>query len=181
MTFDVILADPPWKFKVWSDETGRGKSADRHYPTMDLEAIADLPVRDLIGKNAALFLWVVDWLPLDYRDRLIRKWGFTYRTRGWVWIKSKRDGTGFHFGTGYYTRANPEDCLLCVRGSMPVADRGISRVLYAPVGRHSEKPVASYEIIERLYPGKKYLELFARTRRDGWSVWGNEVDSDITL
>jgi N6-adenosine-specific RNA methylase IME4 len=42
-------------------------------------------------------------------------------------------------------------------------------------GLHSEKPEAAYEMIERAYPGLPRIELFARAKRDGWSVWGNEI------
>ena len=30
------------------------------------------------------------------------------------------------------------------------------------------------------YP-KPRIELFARNKRNGWDVWGNEVENDITL
>ena len=36
--YGVIYADPPWHFCVYS-EKGTGRSADRHYPTMDLSLI----------------------------------------------------------------------------------------------------------------------------------------------
>jgi len=32
-------------------------------------------------------------------------------------------------------------------------------------------------MIESLYPNLSKIELFARSRREGWKVWGNEVDS----
>ena len=33
----------------------------------------------------------------------------------------------------------------------------------------------AYEIIERLYPDLKKLEMYARETRDGWDSFGNEV------
>ena len=36
-------------------------------------------------------------------------------------------------------------------------------------------PPGTHERIERLVAGP-YLELFARQRRAGWDVWGNETD-----
>ena len=36
--YKVIYADPPWAYKVWSKK-GAGRSAESHYPTMDIEAI----------------------------------------------------------------------------------------------------------------------------------------------
>lgn len=180
--YDVIMADPPWMFKVWSKNTGKnGRTAEKHYPTMDTEAIAVLPVAGLASDNCALFLWAV-WPALPDALELIKAWGFEYKTIAWVWAKLNPSSLGFHFGLGYYTRANTEPCLLAVRGTMPVAEHDVQALIVSPVQEHSRKPDNQYEKIERLYPGKRYLELFARRKnRPGWSFWGNEVDSDVTL
>ena len=44
--YNIIYADPPWTFRVYSPK-GNGRSAAIHYPTMNLEAIKDLPVEQL--------------------------------------------------------------------------------------------------------------------------------------
>lgn len=142
--------------------------------------ILELPVAELAAENCALFLWAT-WPMIFEAPRVMNAWGFTYRTNAFTWIKSKKNGTGFFMGMGYYTRANDEPCLLGVRGRMPVADRGVLGLIYAPVRGHSQKPEEQYEKIERLYPGMRYIELFARTRRPGWDAWGNEIESDIEL
>ena len=49
-----------------------------------------------------------------------------------------------------------------------------------PRRRHSEKPDEFFGLVEQISPGP-YLELFARRRRPGWDVWGNEIDSNLTL
>lgn len=49
-----------------------------------------------------------------------------------------------------------------------------------PTG-HSRKPEISYEIIERLYPNARKLELFARRERAGWDAWGNEVENAVSF
>jgi len=54
-------------------------------------------------------------------------------------------------------------------------------LIYSPVRGHSKKPDEQYGKIERLYPNKRYLELFARRKRGGWDAWGDEVKSDIEL
>lgn len=36
--YSIIYADPPWRYKVYS-EKGLGRSAEKHYPTMELEKI----------------------------------------------------------------------------------------------------------------------------------------------
>jgi len=177
MKYNVILADPPWSFKTWSDK-GKGWSADNHYNVMSIDDIKALPVP--AADNCALFLWVT--FPL-LREGLevMEAWGFDYRTQGFTWVKQNKKSDSLFWGMGYYTRANAELCLLGVKGRMPVEDRGVHSVIWSPVREHSRKPDEQYERIERLYPGANYLEMFARYKRDGWDSWGNEVDSDIAL
>lgn len=176
--YSVILADPPWQFRVWNRNTGSGRSAESHYPTMDINAICALPVADLAAENCALFLWCVWPSIIPYAEQVIKSWGFEYKTLAWCWVKSKKDRTGFATGMGYYTRANSEPCLLAIRGRMPVAVRDQLAIIYAPRGRHSEKPLEQYAKIAALYPNTKKLELFARRRIHGWHSWGNEIESD---
>jgi len=178
--YDVILADPPWKFSTWSPR-GNGKGPERHYPTMTLDALRALEVNRLAADNCALFLWAC-W-PSIFRDvpGLLESWGFEYRSCAFLWVKANRSGSGFFTGLGYYTRANTEPCLLAIKGKMPVAAHDVPQVLYSPVQGHSQKPADQYNRIERLYPGRRYLELFARRKQPGWSVWGNEVDSDLVV
>lgn len=177
MKYSVILADPPWEFKTWSLK-GKGKSADRHYPIMKIEDVCALPVKDITGDNAALFLWTTWPTIMKYAPMVMEAWGFTYRTDGFIWIKRNRKGNGTFMGTGYYTRANSEPCLLCVKGRMPVANRGVSQVIIEPVGEHSRKPDL-YSRIELLYPGVPKLELFARQAWPGWDNWGFDAPMGV--
>ena len=179
MRYSVILADPPWRFTVWSAK-GTGRSADQHYPTMSMEEIKSLPVDVLAADNCVLFLWAC-WPMIDQALDVIRAWGFKYKTRAFTWAKLTPSGLSFHFGMGYYTRANDEPCLLATPGRMPVADHGVPSLLVSPMREHSRKPDEQYGLIERLYPQGPYLELFARRKRDGWDSWGNEIASDISL
>lgn len=179
--YDVILADPPWAFRTWSKK-GNGRGPESHYPTLTREQLAALPIGNLVGPNAALFLWAC-W-PSLLRDvpALLEAWGFTYRTLAFIWVKQTPRGQGLHAGLGYYSRANSEPCLLAVRGRMPVTAHDVHQVIMTPVRRHSQKPDEQYGRIERLYPGRRYLELFARQKgRPGWDYWGNEVESDLAL
>lgn len=197
-TYDVILADPPWAFEVWNRDTGNGRSAESHYSTMSLDAICNLPVADLAADNCALFMWSV-WPSLPDAFKVIEAWGFKYKTLGFEWWKLTRrwydrylpmGATAgnhailerlFHIGMGYYTRANSEPCLFAVKGRMPVAVRNERNNIIAPIGQHSQKPEEQYRKIEALYPGQRYLELFARQKRAGWDSWGNEVVCDVEL
>lgn len=181
MKYDVILADPPWSYYSWDENTGpQGRTAAKHYNVMSVEEIAALPVADLAAENCALFLWAV-WPDIFRAREIIRAWGFTYRTIAWVWAKLNPSSLGFHYGLGYYTRANTEPCLLAVKGSMPPAVKDVQALIVSPVREHSRKPDEQYGKIDRLYPDARKIELFARKSWEGWDVWGNEVDGDVEL
>jgi hypothetical protein len=55
--YPVILADPPWHFESYDEETGSDRAAGSHYPTMPLAEICKLPIADLATPDAMLFLW----------------------------------------------------------------------------------------------------------------------------
>jgi N6-adenosine-specific RNA methylase IME4 len=171
-TFGAILADPGWLFQSYS-EKGEGRSAGQHYTTTPFDAIKAWPVGALAAKDCALFLWQVDWAPL-MAHALIEAWGFRHKTTAFTWIKTTEGGGGWHIGQGYWTRANPEVCLLSTRGQPRRIHADVRQLLIAPVGEHSAKPEETNARIEALVPGP-YLELNARRERKGWTVWGDEI------
>lgn len=174
--YNVILADPPWKYQVFKGNKGK-RTAESFYPCLSTEEIANLQVASLVGWNCALFLWVTAPLLPDGL-KIIETWGFRYITIGFTWIKTTKNGKIFK-GMGHYTRANAELCLLGIRGRMPVFDHSVSQVIVAPRQEHSRKPDEVYERIEQLYPNANYVELFARRQRVGWDAWGNELDPTL--
>lgn len=170
--FGVLYADPPWAFTVRSDK-GKGRSAEQHYGCMTKREILDLPVGDLAARDCVLFLWVTDPM-LRFGMDVIEAWGFTYKTVGFNWAKLNRDGTPF-CGMGFWTRANPELCLLATRGNPKRVGKDVRRLITAPRREHSRKPDEVRERIERLVSGP-YCEMWARQVSRGWSSWGNELD-----
>jgi N6-adenosine-specific RNA methylase IME4 len=169
--YAAILADPPWQWQARS-AAGEGRSAARHYRTMDLGRLAALPVDALARQHCALFLWVVD--PMLPRGlELLERWGFRFATVAFTWVKRSSSGRPA-FGAGYWTRANPEMCLLGTRGHPRRRSAGVPQLLEAPVREHSRKPDEIAERIETLVDGP-YLELFARAPRPGWASWGDQV------
>jgi len=170
--FGAILIDPPWGFKNYS-EKGEGKNPNQHYPCMTVEQIAALPVGAVAGDDCALFMWTTGpFLELSFR--VGRAWGFKYSTTGFTWAKQNPSGDGWAFGTGYWTRANPEYCLLFTKGSPKRLATDVPELVVAPRGRHSEKPEEIAARIERL-TGGPYCEMFARAQRAGWTCLGNEI------
>lgn len=185
--YQVGLIDPPWKYLAWSDK-GLLKSADRHYNTMTIDEIKALPVRSVFRANAAIFVWVID-SHLELALDVIRAWGFRYKTVGLYWAKTNKTGDKFPMGTGFWTRANPEHalecwvgddheverCLLATTLKVPKRqDKGVPRLMVSPRREHSRKPDETHERVERLLGGP-YLEMFSRTDRLGWDVWGDEA------
>jgi len=164
--YNVIYADPPWRFEPYSRVTGMDRAADNHYPTMSRAQIAALQVP--AAPDCALFLWATVPM-LTEALHIMRSWGFTYKSN-LCWVKSK-------IGTGYWSRNQHELLLIGTRGSVPAPAPGtqFASVVRADNMRHSQKPVEFYEIIERYSPVAPKLEMFARSRREGWDAWGNEV------
>lgn len=177
----AILADPPWSFRSWSDK-GKNRApdamvrqkglAERHYATMSLANIRALPVADWALPNCVLFLWAVDCM-LPEALAVGAAWGFRFKTVAFTWTKIKANG-GHHIGLGYWTRGNPEQCLLFTRGAPRRKSAAVRQLIEAQRREHSRKPDETYERIEALVDGP-YLELFARTERPGWNQWGNQL------
>ena len=172
--YSVILADPPWAFRAWSDK-GKGRSAEQHYPTMRLEDIKALPVADLAAEDCVLFLWATFPI-LKEALEVVEAWGFSYKTVAFTWVKENRKSPGLFWGLGYWTRANAEVCLLATRGSPKRQSAAVHQVILSPVEQHSKKPDAVRERIVTLMGDVPRVELFARQETPGWDVWGNEVD-----
>lgn len=168
--FDVILADPPWTFATYSVK-GKGRSAERHYPCMPLADIKALPVAAIAASSCALYLWTT--VPhLANAIGVISAWGFTYKSQ-FVWRKNRQ-------ATGYWAANQHEMLLIAARGGrIAPRFRGIrlaSSVIDAPVRQHSRKPDEARRIIEAYHPDARRIELFARERSPGWTVFGNETD-----
>lgn len=182
--YDVIYADPPWKFKCWS-EKGTGRSAENHYQTMTMKQIRELPVSDIAEQDAILLLWTT--MPMIPEAlRVIKAWGFEYKTVAFTWIKQNpnsprlfTDADDLFMGMGYWTRSNAELCILATRGKPRRAHAGVKSAILSLVRQHSRKPSEVYDRIERLARGGKYIELFARTKRAGWDRWGDQTERFI--
>ena len=177
--YKVIYADPPWTFSTFSTK-GKGRSPEAYYDCMTLADIMALPVGEWAARDCVLLLWATDPL-LEKAFAVIRAWGFTYKTVGFYWAKLNKsaprllyDDRSFFTGLGFWTRANPELCLLATRGHPRRLRADIKKLIVAPRREHSRKPDEAYTRIEALCEGP-YLELFARAVRPGWDGWGREA------
>jgi len=178
MRFSVVYADPPWPY--YGSGT-KDAAAGKHYGLMSLESICGLPVREVSGRSAALFLWATcPRLP----DALacMGAWGFHYRGVAYVWVKTARDGRPLGARGVPPTFVKPVCELVlvgstCERGRpLPILTSAQRQVVFAPVGRHSEKPAEVARRIEELFGDVPRLELFARMESPGWTCVGDEID-----
>lgn len=113
--------------------------------------------------------------------RVMAAWGFSYKTAAFVWVKTNKLADTDFFGMGNWTRANAEVCLLGVKGKPKRISAAIRQVVRRPIMGHSEKPPEVRERIVELMGDLPRIELFARQVTDGWAVWGNEIESTVTL
>ena len=158
--FDVIYADPPWHYNM------KSRGAENHYPVIDELELTKLEIP--FAKDSILFLWATN-AKLKEALTIMASWGFTYKTN-LVWVKDK-------IGTGFYVRGKHELLLIGRKGEIPTPMEATrpSSVILEGVQEHSKKPDIVYEMIESMYPNRKYLELFARQTREGWVSWGDEI------
>ena len=169
--YRVIYADPPWEYGDKRTNDEHSGSAESQYPTMPIDAICELPIREMAATDSVLFLWATAPL-LKEAVQVIEAWGFTYKAQ-FVWDKVK----GFN---GHYNDVRHELLLVATRGSfVPSVEKLDPSVIQEKRTKHSKKPDRFYELIERLYPlgDDTHVELFARRSRDGWASWGNQVDA----
>jgi N6-adenosine-specific RNA methylase IME4 len=179
--FKVIYADPPWQFRTWSKK-GEGKSPSQHYKCMTFEDICNLPVASISMDDSVLFLWVIQSM-LPEAVTLMNTWGFTFKTVAYSWIKMPKKWQPIsgrvepRMGLGYHTRSGMEQCWLGIRGKgYERHSRAVPQVLHSPLREHSRKPDEFVTRIEQLCGDVPRVELFGRTERPGWIVWGNEVE-----
>ena len=177
--FRCIVADPPWEYPEGfpSQTTVNGEWQPVEikplpYPSMTVEEICALPVTKLADKDCRLWLWTTNrYLPAAFR--VMESWGFEYR-QTLVW--HKLDGN-----TGGSVAPNSAEFLLVgVRGKPGCKKRMKSSVLGLAHQRHSQKPKEWQYLIEQVDDGPR-LEMFARRKRPGWHVWGNELANDVEL
>lgn len=180
MKYDLILTDPPWSYHGQQDKWG---AAAKFYPTMTDNELRTLPVQELLQPKSLLLMWATS-PRLDFAIDLVRQWGLHYRGVAFVWVKTKKDGVTPIGAQGVRPSTVKPTCEYVLAASpqakgrpLPLFDESIPNVVLAPKAEHSRKPDAVHERIELMYPNATRLEMFARRPREGWDIWGNEVDS----
>ena len=192
MKYNIIYADPPWTYR---DKCNAGERGACHkYDVMSIDDICDLNVPAISDDNSVLFLWAT-WPLLQEALYVMLKWGFAYKTIGFVWVKTTKKAheklwsASFYewlnrltfMGMGNWSRSNSEPCLMGIRGKPKRASASVKSTIIAPIGEHSAKPPETRDRIVQLCGDLPRAELFARDKTLGWDVWGNEIESDLML
>jgi N6-adenosine-specific RNA methylase IME4 len=199
--FGVIYVDVPRKFKRHSDVTGMDRAPENHYRTMTFEQLLDLPVQKMTHDDAVIFYWSTAASLLDDLE-ILADWGFAaFRPRdvdGKILRNADAKRTAHQaphintrprkycthqvwdkvrIGTGYWVRDRHEVLLIATKGKPPAPAPGTQddSIFAEKKTKHSAKPDRTRELIERLYPTMPKCELFARTARKGWQLWGDQA------
>ena len=167
--YDVIYADPPWRYDFSKSDS---RKIENQYPTMSIDEICKLQVPS--NKNSVLFLWGTTAKLIETID-VMKSWGFTYKS-SLIWDKEI-------LGMGYWFRGQHEFLLVGTKGKFPPPEQSlrISSVYSEKRTKHSKKPDYIRDMIDRWYPDCKKLEMFCRSPKQGWDVFGNEVDNSIEI
>ena len=187
--YSILYADPPWHYngKLQFDKSGtiaenEGwqkdvfiSAATFKYPTIKTSELKSMNIHKLADDDSLLFLWTTN-PHLQQAIELGTAWGFEYKTVAFVWDKQMHN-------PGQYTLSYCELCLLFKRGRIPQprGARNIKQLISHPRTQHSEKPLQIAYNIEKMFPSQKKIELFARSKREGWSAWGLEVFYENTV
>lgn len=164
--YSVICADPPWP----------SMGGEKHYPVMSIDRIKAMgpALSPHIEDDAVLWLWVTNAL-VETGYSVARAWGFTPKNI-LTWAKPR-------LGVGMPLRNMTEHAIFAIRGKPNFPFHSQGTWFLAPVQDHSTKPQEAMEIIRRMNPNGRYLELFARRRHPGFDVWGNHpgMKTDVVL
>ena len=179
--YDLAVADPPWPFY---GDPNKMAAAGKHYNLMSLDEIAAVPVPAILAKRAAVFLWAT--CPrLPDAIQTLDAWKLFYRGVAYVWIKTTKKGVPIGPQGIPPTFVKPVCELLLVGTTnklgrpFPILTSKARQLVYAPRGKHSEKPAIFRDLIVELCGDRPRIELFARQSVEGWNTWGLEAGLDM--
>lgn len=183
--YNIIYLDPAWKFNARNNtNTKFGGGTTNKYPTMSLEEIKQLDIPSLADDNCAIFMWCTTSTGdsnLAQKLQLFEHWGFRLVNHAFTWVKLNPKSYTPYFGTGYYTKANIENCYLGIKGKMKPVSNSVSSLVIAPREEHSKKPDIIRNKIVELFGDLPRCELFARQQVDGWDCYGNQLKNSYDL
>lgn len=182
--YSVIYADPPWSYyndKTTTQDCTTVKGMRRPpYSVMSSSDIMNLNVENICDENCILFIWSTDY-HLEKCLNVIDAWGFKYKTIGFKWLKLNKKGNPVTFMGAYTMKSGIEICLLATKGKKAhkmIKKHNVKALVIKQRMNHSKKPNEVNERIVDLVGDVPKIELFAREKKNGWDVWGNEIESE---
>lgn len=166
--YNVISIDPAWNYegenKNITSYDANGRRVANPYPEMSTQEIKDIKLPLL--NDSVVFLWTTHKFLPDAFD-ILKNWNLDYKAT-LVWNKEK-------IGMGAWFRMQCEFCLVGIKGK-PYWDNTTYRdIINEPRRQHSRKPDAFFDMVDKITLGRK-LEYFSREKREGWHVFGNDVN-----
>ncbi|TFK27045.1 m6a methyltransferase [Coprinopsis marcescibilis] len=180
--FHVIMADPPWDIHM---SLPYGTMTDDEMRAMPIPALQD---------EGMLFLWVTG-RAMEVGRECLRVWGYT-RVDEVVWVKTNQLQRVIRTGrTGHWLNHTKEHMLVGIKNPPPAThtsstgetptlkfpswiNRGLDTdVIVSEVRETSRKPDEVYNMIDRICPGGRKVEIFGRKHnvRPGWITLGNQL------
>ncbi len=196
--YRALYVDPPWNYNVLSATAKQRKKErpkgpwsgmDAPFESMTQQEICDLPLELILDpESCLLFLWS-PWSRLKDALAVMEAWGFRYSS-GFPWVKVTSKGN-ISWNPGFWFNVASETLLIGVKGhtgrpnpacgpATKIIHSGLAvgespdMAVKAPRGQHAAKPILVSDWIKDNFAGPR-LELFARGKREGWSVWGFEA------
>ncbi len=184
--YQIVYADPPWDYndkrKVKDMRSVGGSSsgfgANKYYKTVPTKDICELNVSNISEENSILFLWSTSSF-LPYALKVIKAWGFKYKTVGFVWAKTRSKGK-FTRILGRWTMGSTEFILIGIKGKPKRMKNNVYQFIIEEHTTHSKKPNIFREKIVELMGDISRVELYATEKRKGWDCWGLEAPNTIT-
>lgn len=164
--YKTIVFDPPWPMKKTEmDAKSNGTEVD--YPIMSIEEIKKFPLQNMAHDNCHLYLWTtLRHLPMAFK--LAEHWGFKYEC-----LMTCVKNLGITPSSRWMH--STDHVLFCTKGRLPLLKSGQRLDFAAETSVHGLRPDVFYDLVQDVSPGPK-IDVFARKRREGWDVFGNEVE-----
>jgi N6-adenosine-specific RNA methylase IME4 len=176
-SFDIVHADFPWD---WTTYSAKGRKKSLQYDCMTWDEIVQSNPQDLLTDRGVAIFWMT-WPLIAKQSMIIENcFGLEIKTGG-AWAKRTRSGK-LRWGTGYIMRSVCEPFVVACRKGHKFRGRAeknlietLSELEFPGLAReHSRKPEEMYQMVERMTPGWRRADLFARQSRRGWSTFGRE-------
>jgi len=184
--FACAAMDMPWHWQARAATRNHhiSRSPQKHYPTMSIEAMRAIPMRDILLPDAHVFFWItgpllIKGVHLDLFDA----WGLRPSSLAFVWIKTKASfdmkllertpllENDLAMNLGLTPRQNAEFVVLGRRGNASRLSASVRQVIVSPQREHSRKPEEFYRRVQHYCDGPR-IDMFGGANRPGWTHWG---------